>query len=119
MDLVLSAKCRAWKLGMGGGRAGEGVYSYFRILQGGFLLKAIVFTVCKHEYINIHSPILVSSYDIGEMNFFYWPKWEKNKYFFYCAEWLYYYLKNKQKLDVSSEGPSGEYLDVSSEGPLG
>jgi hypothetical protein len=23
-----------------------------------------------------------------------------------CAEWLYYYLKNKQKLDVSSEGPS-------------
>ena len=25
---------------------------------------------------------------------------------FHCAEWLYYYLKNKRKLDVSSEGPS-------------
>jgi hypothetical protein len=23
-----------------------------------------------------------------------------------CAEWLYYYLKKKQKLDVSSEDPS-------------
>ena len=23
-----------------------------------------------------------------------------------CAEWLYYYLKNKQKLDISSEGRS-------------
>jgi hypothetical protein len=29
-----------------------------------------------------------------------------------CAEWLYYYLKNKQKVDVSSEGPSSR---VSSE----
>jgi hypothetical protein len=29
------------------------------------------------------------------------PMWK------FCAEWLYYYLKNKQKLDVSSElGPS-------------
>jgi hypothetical protein len=39
-----------------------------------------------------------------------------------CAEWLYYYLKIKQKLDVSSEGPSSrvsgkQKLDVSSEGP--
>jgi hypothetical protein len=25
----------------------------------GFLLKAIVFTVCEHEYMNIHTPIII------------------------------------------------------------
>jgi hypothetical protein len=36
-------------------RAG-GAYSYTRVLPNGFLLKAIVFTVCEHEYVNIHPP---------------------------------------------------------------
>jgi hypothetical protein len=27
-----------------------GAYSYIRVLPDGFLLKAIVFTVCEHEY---------------------------------------------------------------------
>ena len=27
-----------------------------RVLPDGFLLKAIVLTVCEHEYMNIHSP---------------------------------------------------------------
>ena len=31
-----------------------GVYSYIRVLPDGFLLKAIVFTVCEHEYMNTH-----------------------------------------------------------------
>ena len=35
---------------------GGGVYSYIRVLLDGFLLKSIVFTVCKHEYMNIHPP---------------------------------------------------------------
>ena len=40
-----------------------------RVLPDGFLLKAIVLTVCEHEYMNIHStppppppPIITSSY---------------------------------------------------------
>jgi hypothetical protein len=37
---------------------GGGVYSYIRVLPDGFLLKSIVFTVCKHEYMNIHPPQL-------------------------------------------------------------
>ena len=32
------------------------VYSYIRVLPDGFLLKAIVFTVCEHEYMNIQPP---------------------------------------------------------------
>ena len=40
----------------GGGGWGGCVYSYIRVLPDGFLLKAIVFTVCEHEYMNIHSP---------------------------------------------------------------
>jgi hypothetical protein len=31
---------------------GGGAYSYIRVLPDGFLLKAIVFTVCEHEYMN-------------------------------------------------------------------
>jgi hypothetical protein len=33
-----------------------GAYSYVRVLPDGFLLKAIVFTVCEHEYMNIPPP---------------------------------------------------------------
>jgi hypothetical protein len=45
-------------------KAFEGGYSYIRVLPDGFLLKAIVFTVCEHEYMNIHlpPPIIASSY---------------------------------------------------------
>jgi hypothetical protein len=41
-----------------------GAYSYIRALPDGFLLKAIVFTVFEHEYMNIHThtPIIASSY---------------------------------------------------------
>ena len=35
---------------------GGGVYSYVRVLPDGFLLKAIVFTVCEHECMNIPPP---------------------------------------------------------------
>jgi hypothetical protein len=35
---------------------GGDVYSYIRVLPDGFLLKAIVFTVCEHKYMNIHPP---------------------------------------------------------------
>jgi hypothetical protein len=35
---------------------GGGAYSYIRVLPDGFLLKVIVFTVCEHEYMNIHPP---------------------------------------------------------------
>jgi hypothetical protein len=31
---------------------GGGAYSYIRVLPDGFLWKAIVFTVCEHEYMN-------------------------------------------------------------------
>ena len=31
-------------------------YSYTRVLPDGFLLKAIVFTVCEHDYMNIPPP---------------------------------------------------------------
>ena len=37
-----------------GGGGGGGAYSYIRVLPDGFLLKAIVFTVREHEYMNIH-----------------------------------------------------------------
>ena len=30
--------------------------SYIRVMPDGFLLIAIVFTVCEHEYMNIHTP---------------------------------------------------------------
>jgi hypothetical protein len=33
-----------------------GTYSYIRVLPDGFLLEVIVFTVCEHEYMNIHTP---------------------------------------------------------------
>jgi hypothetical protein len=42
---------------VGGGE----VYSYIRVLPNGFLLKAIVFTVCEHEYMNIHTPPIIAS----------------------------------------------------------
>ena len=35
-------------------RVGE--YSYTRVLPDRFLLKAIVFTVCEHDYMNIPPP---------------------------------------------------------------
>ena len=43
---------------------GGGVYSYIHVLPDGFLLKAIVFTVYEHKYMNITPPppIIVSSY---------------------------------------------------------
>jgi hypothetical protein len=31
-----------------------GLYSYIRVLPDEFLLKAIVFTVCEHEYMNMN-----------------------------------------------------------------
>jgi hypothetical protein len=31
-------------------------YSYIRVMPDGFLLKAIVFTVCEEEYMNIPPP---------------------------------------------------------------
>jgi hypothetical protein len=49
---------------LGGGGGGE--YSYTRVLPDVFLLKAIVFTVCEHDYMNIHPPpIIASSYGPG------------------------------------------------------
>jgi hypothetical protein len=36
------------------GPLGGGAYSYIRLLPDGFLLKAIAFRVCEHEYMNIH-----------------------------------------------------------------
>ena len=41
---------------MGGGGGGGGVHIILRVLVDGFLLKAIVVTVCEHEYMNIHPP---------------------------------------------------------------
>jgi hypothetical protein len=43
---------------------GEEGVAYIRVLPDGFVLKAIVFTVCEHEYINIPPPpqIIASSY---------------------------------------------------------
>ena len=35
---------------------GGGGDSYIRVIPDGFLLIAIVFTVCEHEYMNIHPP---------------------------------------------------------------
>ena len=49
-------------IGGGGGGGGGGAYSYIRVLRDGFLLKVIVFTLCEHEYMNIHTPIIASSY---------------------------------------------------------
>jgi hypothetical protein len=54
--------------GGGGGDSGVGgggVYSYIRVLPDGFLLKAIVFTVCEHEYMNIHTPAIIASGTYG------------------------------------------------------
>jgi hypothetical protein len=45
-----------------GGGGGVVAYSYIRVLPDGFLLKAIVFTVCEHEYTH---PQLSSSYGPG------------------------------------------------------
>ena len=50
--VVLRAVARPIIWGWGGG----GIYSYIRVLPDGFLLKAIVFTVCEHEYMNIPPP---------------------------------------------------------------
>ena len=54
---------------IGGGRGG-GAYSYIRVLPDGFLLKAIVFTVCEHEYTPLPPPIIVSSDGPGNESFF-------------------------------------------------
>jgi hypothetical protein len=35
-------------------RAINGGFGYTHVLPDGFLLKAIVFTVCEHDYMNIH-----------------------------------------------------------------
>ena len=45
-------------------------YSYTRVLPDRFLLKAIVFTVCEHDYMNVHPPppIIVSSYGPGHLS---------------------------------------------------
>jgi hypothetical protein len=53
-----------WKFGIKIRFPYQGVYSYIRVLPDGFLLKSTVFTVCKHEYMNIHPPptIIVSSF---------------------------------------------------------
>jgi hypothetical protein len=40
---------------------GGGEYSYTRVLPDVFLLKAIVFTVCEHDYMNIHPPPIIAS----------------------------------------------------------
>ena len=43
--------------------SGGGEYSYTRLLPDGFFLKAIVFTVYEHDYMNIRPPpIIASSY---------------------------------------------------------
>jgi hypothetical protein len=34
-------------------RLNQELNSYIRVLPDGFLLKAIVFTVCEHEYMNL------------------------------------------------------------------
>jgi hypothetical protein len=61
---VARAVARPIIVGGGGGRGGT--YSYIRVLSDGFLLKAIVFTVCEHEYMNIHPPpIIAFSYGPG------------------------------------------------------
>jgi hypothetical protein len=44
---------------IGGG--GGDVYTYICVLPDGFLLKAIVFTVCEHEYMNIPPPPIIAS----------------------------------------------------------
>jgi hypothetical protein len=55
---------------------GGGGYSYVRVLPDGFLLKAIVFTVCEHECMNIPPPppIIVSSYGPAEDRQYRLPK---------------------------------------------
>jgi hypothetical protein len=45
-----------WKFGIKIRFPYQGIYSYIRVLPDGFLLKSTVFTVCKHEYMNIHPP---------------------------------------------------------------
>ena len=52
---------------IGGGGGGGGAYSYIRVLPDGFLLKAIVFTVCEHEYMNIHPPPQLSRLATAQM----------------------------------------------------
>ena len=51
---VYAVSCRAVARTLIG--EGGGIYSYIRVLSDGFLLKSIVFMVCKHEYMNIHPP---------------------------------------------------------------
>jgi hypothetical protein len=52
-----------------------GENSYTHVLPDGFLLKAIVFTVCEHDYMNVHPPppppIIVSSYGPGHLSLAY------------------------------------------------
>jgi hypothetical protein len=42
---------------------------YIRVLSDEFLLKAIVFTVCEHEYMNIHPPPIIASRNGPESKF--------------------------------------------------
>jgi hypothetical protein len=42
------------------GGGGGGVY--IRVLPYWFLLKAIVFTVCEHVYMNMYPPPIIASY---------------------------------------------------------
>jgi hypothetical protein len=58
-DVYPSAINAVTLLGRGvtrGDNSGGGEYSYTRVLPDGFFLKAIVFTVCEHDYMNIHPP---------------------------------------------------------------
>jgi hypothetical protein len=62
IELTGSSKAVTRRDNSGGGR---GAYSYIRDLPGGFLLKAIVFMVCEHEYMNIRPSIIAFSYGPG------------------------------------------------------
>ena len=53
MQKVCVAVRAVARLLMGGGGGGHII---LRVLVGGFLLKAIVVTICEHEYMNIHPP---------------------------------------------------------------
>jgi hypothetical protein len=64
---------------------GGDVYSYIRVLIDEFLLKAIVFTVCKHEYMNIPPPpppppIMMSSYVPGLVGLVVWRARQKTSW---------------------------------------
>jgi hypothetical protein len=80
---------------------GGGAYSYIRVLPDGFLLKAIVFTVCENEYIPPPLPIIIaSSYGPVDLKFY-------NEMFRPCAllwirfECLRFYMISGLELDWS------------------